>query len=197
MRTDRHSRRRPWLTRATLLLLSAIVVVLTLELDSSRRDTRVWRDRANSLVLRSFAPMSEGRSVDGASVQFGRTDGRGQLYLVYRTDCVFCERSLVAWMDLFQAAHASAVDVLGVSLSSEEETRSYQAEHALPFVSAVVEDQRVRDIHRFWSVPQTIILAPDGRVLFTRIGMMEPGPGLDSAKAVLQALATPGSTEGS
>lgn len=182
---------RTWVTRVALLLAAVLIAALTRQLDSSRREVRLWRDRASSLVLRSYAAKADVRTVDGRAVQLGHTEARGQLYLVYRTDCAYCERSLLVWKSLAKTADSSAVEVLGISLDSEERTQRYQTEHQLPFPSIVIDDQRLRDVYRFWTFPQTIILDADGRVVFTRIGVMERGPVLDTVRAVLETVDKP------
>ncbi|MBN1612443.1 MAG: redoxin domain-containing protein [Polyangiaceae bacterium] len=184
--------RRTWLphiTKLVLLASVALVSILALELQASRRESRAWADRANSLVPGSLAPIAEVQTLDGQFVELGRPQARAQLYLVYRTDCVYCTRSLPAWLEIVARAETMpAVRILGISLDSEEITESFEIDRGLTFSSVSLRDTRLVDLHRFWIVPQTIVLNSQGRVAFSRIGVIESAPAVDSVLTVLVGL---------
>lgn len=184
--------RRTWLpvlTNMALLASAALVSILAMQLQASRREARLWVDRAQSLVPGSFAPAAEVQTLDGHFVALGRPEARAQLYLVYRTDCVYCTRSLSAWREIVARAKTMPdVQIVGISLDSEAITESFAIEHGLTFSSVSLRDARLVDLHRFWIVPQTIVLNSQGRVAFSRIGVIESAAAVDSVLAVLARL---------
>ncbi len=120
----------------------------------------------------------------------GQSNLDGQVYLVYNTRCPYCVRSVEAWKELSTRVSVSGrVQVIGVSLDSAHLTRAYQVEHALSFPSVLVTDQRMKDVHRFGTVPQTLVLDSSGRVTLSRIGVLEIGLGLDSIMVAIESLA--------
>ena len=73
--------------------------------------------------------------------------------------------------------------IYGVSLDSFEATRAYAMEHALTFPVVSLTERRARGLFRLRRVPQVLILNDEGRVAFTRLGVVESQAALDSILA--------------
>jgi peroxiredoxin len=176
-----------------LLLATGLVVVLGLRARALRMEVAGLLIRANSLPEGSLAPLVGAPTLAHDSVLLGSTDRHGLLYLVYNTRCPHCETSLPAWIELYNLFDKSGeISVLAISLDTPDLTREFQANHSLGFETVVLTDPRVKDIHRFGVVPQTILLDPDGRVVLARVGVLEFGPAFDSVFAAIDELAEMG-----
>jgi len=177
------------LKNMALLIATALVVVLAIQMRAKNRGLGVLHARANSLLPGSFTPLLTVTDIDGDTVQLGRTNAHGLVYLVYNTRCPYCERSLSAWRSLSaKFDDNSGIIVLGISLDSTKLTLQYNTLHSLEFECVSLVDRRTQDIHRFGVVPQTIVMDPDGRVILSRLGVLEFGPALDSVFGAIETL---------
>jgi peroxiredoxin len=80
-------------------------------------------------------------------------------------------------------ADDSRVRVYGVSLDSPEATRAYAMEHELAFPVVSLTERRAQRLFHLQRVPQVLILNDEGRVVFTRRGVMESDTAVDSVVA--------------
>lgn len=182
-----------------LIAMSGLVVILASRLEASRRATDLMSSCAYAIMPGHYAPLIDAPTTRGDTVRLGQSNVDGQVYLVYNTRCPYCARSVEAWQELnARVSGMGRVQVVGVSLDSAHLTRKYQVEHGLNFPSVTLTDQRMKDIHRFGAVPQTLVLDSGGRVILSRIGVLEIGAGLDSIMKAIESLGRQGNdAEGS
>lgn len=180
---------RSYVTTLTLVVASGLVVLLASQTRQLRNSLKRANDKGLSMFVGSFAPLGTAPTPDGDTVQLGSTDGSALIYFVYNTRCPYCERSIVAWTSLYaKYGHSPAVRIWGISLDSLNHTVKYRDAHSLQYESVIMVDPRQRDAHRFNAVPQTIVLDSAGRVRYSRLGVLEGGPGLDSVMTAVEAL---------
>ena len=173
-----------------LLFATALVLVLSRQLDGARKERDLLLQRSRSLQPGAFVPVQSTPTVDGSSVVLGQVaPGTRQVLFVYNTQCPFCLASIPAWQSIAgQLQRNPAARVVAVSLDSLEATRRYAQRHGLRYPSAILLDPRTAGLFRFNNVPQTLVIDERGRVMHSRVGRLDVGPAADS---VLAAVARP------
>lgn len=172
-----------------LLIAVGLVFLLGVQVRTLSQRLSESQLRAESMIPGAFAPVTRASSVNGDMLQLGIPGGRGLVYLVYNTRCPFFEESTPAWKEIHRrVGESQGVRVLGLSVDPLTLTLEYQQAHSLPFITGVIQDTRLRDIHRLGVVPQVVILDSGGRVVLTRIGALELGPATDSILTAIKAL---------
>jgi peroxiredoxin len=132
-----------------------------------------------------YVPVIRAPSVQSDSVLIGAPgEGERQLLLVFGVDCPYSRVSLPWWNALADRLAAdSGVQAYGVSLDSLEITRSYAVNHALAFPVVSLTERRVHRLFHLQRVPQILILNDEGRVVFTRLGVVGSDAAVDSIVA--------------
>lgn len=173
-----------------LLVATALVIVLGRQLNDTRKERDLISKRLRSLQPGAYAPIQQVPTLDGATVALGEVKpGTRQVVFVYNTECPFCLASIPTWQRVADRLRNNpAANVVAVSLDSVAPTRAYAARHGLRYPSAILVDQRATNLFRFSSVPQTLVIDENGRVLYSRLGRLDDGPAVDS---VLTAVSRP------
>jgi hypothetical protein len=130
-------------------------------------------------------PVIRAPSVEGDSVLIGEPEeGERQVLLVFDTRCPYSRASLPWWRVLAdRLAGDSRLQAYGVSLDSLEASRAYAMEHELAFPVVSLTQPRMRGLFHLRRVPQVLILNDEGRVAFTRLGVVESDAAVDSIVA--------------
>jgi len=89
-------------------------------------------------------------------------------------------KALKVRFDSLGAAGGPAVQLYGVSLDSLAETERYARSHALTFPITRFTSQKVRRLYKAKSVPLAVVLDEEGRVLYSRTGVLTSGAVSDS-----------------
>jgi len=173
-----------------LLFATGLVIVLSRQLDGARKERDLLLERSRSLQPGAYVPVQSTPTLDGARVVLGEVaPGTRQVLFVYNTQCPFCLASIPAWQRIAgQLQGNPAARVVAVSLDSLEATRRYARQHGLRYPSAILLDPRTTGLFRFNNVPQTLVIDERGRVMHSRVGLLDVGPATDS---VLAAVARP------
>lgn len=164
------------LVSAALVSATALNFGLGMQLRHQRdihaRDAARWRLLSPGM----FAPRGELELLTGSRRTIGEAGpGQCQLLFIYNTSCPFCEATRPAWQALAATVSAgTATSVLGLSLDSPEETAEHARAQGLNYEVALLSDERVRSLLRAGSVPQTLLIGWDGRVLYSRPGVLTP-----------------------
>lgn len=183
------SRKSGRLLLTAVLLLAGLVVILSREVTALRGRLSQSQMRAAAMLPGAYAPQVTVASLNGDTVQLGMPGGRGAVYFVYNTRCHYCRESLTAWRNLHARYGASdSLLVVGISLDDPGLTDQFKREHSLPFTNVSI-DERMRDLHRFGVVPQTVVLDPEGRVVLARVGVLNLGSSVDSVARIIDDLA--------
>lgn len=123
----------------------------------------------------------------GDSVTIGeRADGGRQVLFAFTTTCPYCRASIPAWKRIAAAAHdapPSAPPAVAYGLvldTSVAAVTKYVSENALPYAVARFPTRKLASLYRVQSVPATIVLDADGRVIFSHVGVLTDPVVVDS-----------------
>jgi cytochrome c biogenesis protein CcmG/thiol:disulfide interchange protein DsbE len=178
----------------TALIASAIVAVLIVGLVWMLGTSEAGTDReARSPLLGKAAPALAGTTLDGE--RFDIDDHRGGWIVVnvFATWCTPCRQEhpeLVA----FDEAHGQDGDVTLVSVLFDDRpstARAYFDENGGAWPVVIDADGRIATDYGVSGVPETYVVAPDGRVVAKLIGGVT-ADGLDRVIAEAQAGSAPG-----
>ena len=175
---------RPFLWLA-LFASAALVVVLGSQNRQLRSELREVRQRAEEPYVGMFVPEVPARTTDDREIVLGR--GAQVLYF-FTTTCPYCEASAPAVQALADRLRegGSSVELVGVANGPVDETRLYAAEHGFGFPVVALTDVRTLSLYRADIVPTLLVVAPEGRVAYARVGVLDPAV---HVTAVTEALA--------
>ena len=177
------------LVGATLFAALGLVVLLA-------RQNGALAERATRLERRAFEPYPgmwvptvTATTLDGAPLVVGeRTDGARQLLFVFSTTCPYCEASLPAWREIATAAAAPPEPrtvVTGIVVDSGD-ADAYRRAHGFGFPVARFPSAKARSMYRMRSVPLVLLLDAEGRVLYSRTGVLRDRTATDSVLAAVR-----------
>ena len=175
---------RPALVIA-LTVAAVVVVALARQKQSLEARYRELAARLDDPYVGMYVPVIRAPSLQGDSVLIGEPgEGKRQVLLVFGIDCPYSRASLPSWRALAdRLAGESGVQTYGVSLDSLEASRTYATEHALGFPVVSLTERRAQGLFRLQRIPQILILNDEGRVEFTRLGVVESDVAVDSIVA--------------
>lgn len=171
---------------STALVLALILVVLLgRRLDALGEEYSRVRRLASRLHAGSVVPAFRAATVNGDSVTIGEAPGPDtrQVLFVLTTTCPYCKASLPVWARLADSLSRlpnRSIQVVAISLDSLETTRRYVEEHALPYPVVTFPTPKLRRLYRAGTVPETLVLDKDGRVLHAHAGLLDQPAVLDS-----------------
>lgn len=151
-------------------LLLALILIVVLSAQKRALGTRVdeYRERAEWPYPGFTVPSFKAATLSGDSVRIGSpSTGAHDVLLVFTTTCGYCLQTIPHWKRLTAELERNApggVRVYGVSLDAVDETRSYVAEHGLPYPVVALSDSTVIRLYRLYGVPMTLVIGPGGVV---------------------------------
>lgn len=173
-----------------LTAAAALVVVLSLKVrDLNEQNSRLYL-RARYPFVGMYVPTFRGATLTGDSLTIGETGPETrQVLFFFTTTCPYCKTTLPAWNQLaatFDTFTNPRVEVYGVSLDSVGKTRQYVAQNTLPFPVLHFPEEKLSAIYRAGSVPLTVVLDPNGRMVHARVGEMTEKAAIDSVVAAVK-----------
>lgn len=173
-----------------LTAAAALVVVLSLKV-------RDLNDRYSKLTERAFRPYAgmyvptfRTSTLDGAPVTVGESPGAGrQVLFIFTTTCPYCQSTLPAWRQIkasLDTVRSVPVAVYGITLDSVPVSRGYAARNRLPFPVVRFPEDKLTAIYRAGSVPLTVVLDEEGRMIHSRLGELKGKPAIDSVLAAVR-----------
>lgn len=184
----------PWV----LLSLSAIVLVALGVKYRTLREDFVEHRRADTRLQRgAYVPSFTGLSTGGDSVAVGNAfSGERQVLIFLTSTCPFCRETLPAWKGMAGRLSDSSfvgqgVRVLGLTTDSLSDATKHAEANDLPFPLVPFPNRNLVSLYRGFTVPQTIVVDAEGRVIFARHGVIRTAQAVDS---ILAALAPPRNT---
>jgi peroxiredoxin len=165
--------------------LSLVIVAFLLRrVESQTALIRELEREIHVLQPGAFVPTFHTTTIAGDTITIGgRADTAArQVLFVLTTTCPYCRATQPVWMAMADSLRrvAPSVQVLGVTLDSVNATLAYADSLQLSYPIARFPQIKLLAMYRAGLVPQTIVLNAEGRVLHSRTGVLEPGPGLDS-----------------
>ena len=148
-----------------LVGLCCLTVVLAIEnrkLKSTSEQTPVGPAIGQNVIDVRWRSIDENGAIEAATDQL--PDTHDSLLFIFTTDCPACRRTQSAWRSIHQSL-GNRVNVVGISLSDIEATRSYRESLALPFpVGIPTNPPKFIESFSISSVPLTVRINPEGRV---------------------------------
>ena len=147
-------------------------------------------DRLRSPQPGYSVPTFTNQTIDGAPVRLGEREEGRQLVFFFTTTCEFCLASLPAWREITDASarRYAGVEVVGVALDADGPVKEYRDRHDLTFPITTFPKEKLSRLYRAGSVPLVTLLDETGRVLYSRLGVLERRAAIDS---VLTAIGEP------
>lgn len=148
-----------------IVLVLVAVLGLALRLDP--------REVPSPLVGKPAPGFSLARLDGGAALSVPDLAGRPVLVNFWASWCAGCQ---VEHPILLKLARESGVEILGVDYKdTPEDARRWLEQHGNPYREVVLDgDGAVGLDWGVYGVPETFVLAPDGRILYKQIGPMTP-----------------------
>jgi peroxiredoxin len=173
-----------------LTAAAALVVVLSLKV-------RDLNDRYSKLTERAFRPYAgmyvptfQTSTLEGAPVTVGESPGAGrQVLFIFTTTCPYCQSTLPAWREIkasLDTVRSVPVAVYGITLDSVPVSRGYAARNKLPFPVVRFPEDKLTAIYRAGTVPLTVVLDEEGRMIHSRLGELKGKPAIDSVLAAVR-----------
>lgn len=167
-----------------LALAAACVLLVALALDNRR-----LRSQHVELFRRSIeahpgmvVPEVVMPTLSGPDVIIGApAQSQRQVLFFFTTTCPYCEASLPAIQQVATAARDEGGQFVAVALDTLPAVLAYAQGHALSYPIAMAPDRRVSELYRVRVVPQVTIVGPDGRITYTRNGVLTDSAATDSA----------------
>ncbi len=175
---------------------SLIVIALSRRVVSLNKAYSELKTLASTPHVGYAVPTLRTSTLTGDSVVVGEladTLAR-QVVLVFTTTCQFCRATIPVWQSVFDSVSRmppGRLQIVALSLDSTTQTRAYALEHQLRYPIAFFPDWKSPRFFRARTVPQTLILNAFGVVVYSHIGLLEKGPGLDSLFQAFTARAQP------
>lgn len=182
-----------------------LIVMLVRRHENLSRDYRTLRQRSVSAYRGMTVPVFEATSSDtGQPVRVGEPpDSGAQLLLLVRASCQYCKETIPVWKNLVTAvdsANKSAArggdvpprfSVLALAVEATADSSiAFLAEHKLRVPVVTFPGARMRRMYRTSLTPQTLVIGPEGRVLFAKAGVFRNQAEIDSARRI--ATTSPG-----
>lgn len=177
---------------AVAILAAGLTLHLAVQNRRSRDAYADLRRRATLPHSGLFVPTFTAETISGDSLRVGSSaTGHRQLLVVFNTSCQYCQATLPLWKQVAALAGRTGTPplrVVGISLDSAATSRAYATSHAIPFPVINFPERKLAVLYRALTVPQTLILDAEGRVLYARVGAyMSP----ESRDSLLGAVMTP------
>lgn len=187
---------RVWRAVPYVVLSAAagLVLILASQLRAVRADLVEWRNRAERPYAGMVVPAFTATTLAGDQVRIGEnTEAGRQVLFIFNTKCAYCRMMIPIWNELVDRIHAQSdmrVQIFGISLDGEKETRQYASQEGLRYPVLTATDARFVSLYRVQGIPLTMVLDSEGRVLHARSGSF-PLENRLAADSILAAVASP------
>jgi peroxiredoxin len=172
-----------------LTAAAALVVVLSLKVRDLNDRYAKMAERATRPYKGMFVPTFQTTTLEGAPVTVGESPGAGrQVLFVFTTTCPYCQSTLPAWREIkasLDTVRSVPVAVYGISLDSARLTRGYAAKNRLPFPVVHFPQDKLTALYRAGSVPLTVVLDEQGRMIHSHLGELKGRTAIDSVVAMV------------
>lgn len=158
------------------LVMAAILVLILVQQNRSFKARLADEEQVSRwLAPGSYAPATSAATLDNMPVHVGVPDNQGrQAIFFFNTTCPYCQASISSWNDLYTTARATqSASVIGVSFDSVALTRSYVTTEDVRYPVTSLPSQRIASIYKVTSVPLSLIVDSDGRVLYSHNGPVD------------------------
>jgi len=174
-----------------LAVAALLVVVVAFQNRTLREELRTLRRRAEGPYRGLVVPSFRAVTLAGDSVTIGEgAPGVRQVLFIFNTTCGFCRETLPYWRRIaheLRTEERREVEVYGISVDSEAETRRYVGEEGVSFPVLGFPEVKLVRLYRAEGVPRTLVLDHEGEVLYARAGSFRSESVVDSIIAAARA----------
>jgi peroxiredoxin len=161
-----------WLQRAGYVIFLFVIVEMVVLIQQNRNLKRQLNEIGSPhpiefLKVNDQVASFDLKDINGheMSVAFGSSKKQTLLFM-FSTTCPHCERNLAKWKDIsekIKRKDKDAVNVMGVSISNNDETKEYYLKNKLNYTT-LVADTSFERLYKVEAVPQTLLINGDGKV---------------------------------
>lgn len=166
---------------AALAVSTALVLLLALEVRQLREDQRWLVERASEPYFGMYVPQVPVTALDGSTHRLGQPRGRFQVLFFFTTSCPHCRASLPLVKSIarqLETASGGQAQMLGIAHDTPAAAVAYVREHELRFPVIASQDRRTATLFRARKVPLLLVIGDDGRVRYSRIGVLNSKEGI-------------------
>jgi len=165
-------------------LLGILVVVLAREV-GALRGYRAEVQRMKSLPhAGQYVPTIRAANLRGDSITVRETaNGRAQVLIAFSTTCPYCLQAMKDWKRLSDSLSADPrrrFDVVWISASSWDSTRTYVERHGIRAAVVRMPTPKLARVYAIKAVPLTVVLDRMGRVEHMHFSVFKNPSQLDS-----------------
>ncbi|RPE77128.1 peroxiredoxin family protein [Vulcaniibacterium tengchongense] len=179
---------------AALLVATALVIALGLQVRQLRAEQRWLVERASQAYAGMYVPRVAATALDGSRHHLGQPRARSQVLFFFTTTCPYCRASLPLVGSIarqLEAASGGTAQMLGVALDDPAAAAAYAREHALPFPVVALRDRRTAMLFRARKVPLLLVVGADGRVRYARPGVLNSREGVTGVLTAVRGTEVP------
>jgi peroxiredoxin len=179
-----------------VLITCTVLFVLALSYKNhSLRKEFIEHRRADMRAERGgFIPTFTTRATDGEMITVAHAEDSSarQIVFVLTSTCPYCRRTLASWgriTNRIHATHVRPLSVIALTTDSLMEAQRFARAQRFAFPIVPFPERKLVSLSRASVVPQTLVLNAEGRVIYTRRGVIDTRVAEDSVvSAALRVL---------
>lgn len=124
----------------------------------------------------SKAPAVTFNTLDGRTLSLSELRGRPVLVNFWATTCTGCIKEMPHLVQLYEKLRPQGLEIIGVAMSYDppNQVMALQERRQLPYPLALDIDAKIaRAFGDVQLTPTTFLIAPDGRIVFHKIGELD------------------------
>jgi peroxiredoxin len=173
-----------WIPQLILAVCLALIVILGLQARALRGYQRQVQRMKTLPHAGQWVPTVRVSTIVGDSITIGETTaGRAQVLIAFSTTCEFCMATIPHWKRLTDSLTRdprSRFDVVWLSASSWDSTRSYASRHGIVAPVAKLPSAKLARVYQIKVVPLTLVIDRWGRVEHAHASLFKNAAALDS-----------------
>lgn len=176
-----------------LLLACGLIVVQAVQNRELREQQILLIGEMAKPQVGAWLPTMQARTLAGKHVTLGRPSSDRQILYFFEPWCPSCRASIPAIRSIQSAiaGHPDAVEIVGVSRSSEDELRTYLAENDLDFPVSKAATSGIGVLFDLKSVPLLLVVDRDSKVVYSHSGTLDTKEQVEQVLAAALAMDRP------
>jgi len=175
---------RKFLDPAYVVLLIAIAVAVSFIITLSRDKARLRAELVGSsgtlcgpqsAQVGDVLPAFKAAGMDGNWAEVRYDGSHRYLIIIFSPSCGVCDHELPTWNRCAKTAESVNITVRGMSIDPLSDTRSNLKDKQVDFETFIVPSMSIQRAYRAVSIPQIMIVSPQGFVEWVQYGAMTSG----------------------
>jgi len=118
------------------------------------------------------------QTIDGRTIKFREPSGRPLLITFWATTCPGCIKEMPHLMELYEELAPKGLEIVGIAMYYDppNQVMTMARQRGIPYPIALDQDKVA--LHAFGIrelTPNSFLIAPDGRVVYHKVGEMDLG----------------------